>query len=427
VLRADSPEHMVDLLAGLTGRWRSAGRNVVVLTDGGGHGAVAADAVGAAGLCTPRLSTALGERLTAALWPQSTVANPVDLAGAGEQDPFSYGRGLGVLLDSDEVDGVLLTGYFGGYSLMASSLAGREVAAAGDLADRIAGQSKPVVVHSVYPDSPSSRQLRAAGVAVHRDASRAVAVLAALCRATPATRSDRLTLPVPAAPFPDSDYGSVRELLVAAGVPFPAGAVVGDESALEAELPALLASGPVVLKALGRLHKSDAGGVVLGLADRSAALAAYRDLQARLAPAAVSVEQQADARAGVELIVGVRHDPVFGPVLMVGLGGVFTEVLDDVALALAPASPATATELLTSLRGFPLLAGARGRPPVDLDALAALIARVSATAAAHPELAELEINPVLATPTGALGLDARAVARQSLSPTVLPTTTSPAV
>ncbi len=119
----------------------------------------------------------------------------------------------------------------------------------------------------------------------------------------------------------------------------------------------------------------------------------------------------ADTAAGVEVIVGSRLDPRFGPVLMVGLGGILTEVLDDVAFALGPVSTATAAELLLSLRGAPLLTGTRGRPPVDLDALAALVARVSAVAAAHPELAELEINPVLATPQGAVGLDARAIAR----------------
>jgi acetate---CoA ligase (ADP-forming) len=130
---------------------------------------------------------------------------------------------------------------------------------------------------------------------------------------------------------------------------------------------------------------------------------------ARLAPPAVSVEVMAALDGGVELIVGCLRDPRFGPVVMVGLGGVFAEVLGDTAVALAPVSSDGARTLLTSLRGAPLLAGARGRAPVDLDALADLVARVSAVAAAHPELAELEVNPVLATPSGALALDARAV------------------
>ena len=411
VLRAESPEHLVDLVAGLDSPRRSTGRRVAVLTDGGGHGAVAADALGAAGLHTPVLSPALRARLSELLWPQSAVANPVDLAGMGEQDPLSYLRATSALLESGEVDGVLLTGYFGGYSLLPTSLAQRELTTAADLVSRITGQTKPVVVHTVYPDSPSSRVLRGAGVPVHRDAGRAAAVLAGCCRPVPATRTDDLVLPAPAVAMTATDYGTVRDMLTRAGVPFPAAATVTDEAGLRCVLPDMLTLRPVVLKALGLLHKSDAGGVVVDLRDETQTVAAYRDLVARLSPPGVSVEQQADRSAGVELIVGCRRDQCFGPVLMVGLGGVFTEVLDDVAVALAPVSAATAAELLLSLRGAPLLTGARGRPPVDLDALATLASRLSSVAAGHPELSELEINPVLATPQGVLSLDARAVAQ----------------
>jgi acyl-CoA synthetase (NDP forming) len=251
--------------------------------------------------------------------------------------------------------------------------------------------------------------LRSAGVPVHRDAGRAAAVLAGCCRPVPATLLDDIALPAPAVPLAATDYGTVRDMLAGAGLPFPAAATVADEAGLRAVLPDLLALGPVVLKALGLLHKSDSGGVLLGLRDEAETVAAYRDLVARLAPPGVSVEQQADRSTGVEVIVGCRSDPCFGPVLMVGLGGVFTEVLDDVAVALAPVSVATAGELLLSLRGAPLLTGARGRPPVDLHALATLASMLSDVAAEHPELGELEINPVLATPQGAIGLDARAV------------------
>ena len=148
-----------------------------------------------------------------------------------------------------------------------------------------------------------------------------------------------------------------------------------------------------MLKATGRLHKSEGGGVVLGLADRDAARAAYDDLVARLAPPAVSVEEMADLSVGVELIVGSVRDPKFGPVVMVGLGGIFTEVLADTACAIAPVSADAARELLLSLQGAPLLLGARGRPAVDLDALAELVARVSLLAAAHPEVGGAGAQP----------------------------------
>jgi len=112
---------------------------------------------------------------------------------------------------------------------------------------------------------------------------------------------------------------------------------------------------------------------------------------------------------GIELLVGARRDARFGPVALAGLGGVYAEVLDDVAVALAPVGDDQAERMLRSLRGAALLRGARGRPPVDVRAAARALAALSRLAAAHPEIAEIEVNPLLALPDGALGLDARIV------------------
>jgi acyl-CoA synthetase (NDP forming) len=117
----------------------------------------------------------------------------------------------------------------------------------------------------------------------------------------------------------------------------------------------------------------------------------------------------ADTAAGVELIVGCRRDPRFGPLLLVGLGGIHAEVLGDTAVALAPVAANQAEELIRSLRGAPLLLGARGRPSLDVAAAARVAAALSRLAAEHAELAELEVNPLLVLPEGALGLDARVV------------------
>jgi len=403
--RVDHPTQMADLLVGLRSTRRMAGRRVAVLTDGGGHGAVAADALASAGLLTPVLTGPVTAELEAALWAQATVTNPVDLAGAGEQDAASYARGVQVLLDCDQVDGVLLTGFFGGYSTEQSNLTEPELAAARQMAEVVTAQGKPLVAQTIHPDSPAAQLLRAAGVPVHRDVDRACAVLAGLVE----SGTSGLAEPVPAAqpPVSDTSYAAARAFFGRAGVAFPEAVSVSDEAGLEAALDTV--GLPVVLKATGRAHKSEGGGVVVGLADRDAARAAYADLVARLAPPAVSVEAMADPVDGVELVVGCVRDPKFGPVVLVGLGGVFTEVLADTACAIAPVSSGAARGLLTSLQGAPLLAGARGRAPVDLDALADLVARVSRLAAAHPELAELELNPVLARPGGVLALDARIV------------------
>jgi acyl-CoA synthetase (NDP forming) len=409
VHRVETPAQMVDLLVALAGGRRAGGPRTAVLTDGGGHGAVAADAVHAAGLESPQLTADLGRRLRLALWEQSSTVNPVDLAGAGEQDPSSYARGLATLLASDEVDSVLWVGYFGGYALSPGSLGPREVAAAHEVVDAVAAQDKPVVVQTIFPDSPSVQVLRAAGIPVYRGMAEAAGALRALSRRPSPARWDALHLPVPHPPLTDTGYVETRDLLVRQGVAFPAMSVVHDEAGLDALLESRSLSYPVVLKAMGLLHKSDAGGVVLALADETSVRSAYAEVRARLDPPAMTVETMADLSSGIEVIVGVQHDVRFGPVLMVGLGGVLTEVLGDVAFALAPVSSATAASLLRSLHGAALLAGVRGRPAVDVPALAATIAAVSAVAAAHPELAELEVNPVLALPRGTLALDARAV------------------
>ena len=162
---------------------------------------------------------------------------------------------------------------------------------------------------------------------------------------------------------------------------------------------------PVVLKALGALHKSDSGGVVLGLRDADELGAAVE----RLAAAAYSVEAAENTAAGLELLVGARRDPRFGAVVVVGAGGTYTELFRDTVVALAPVDVPGAEVLLRSLACAPLLSGARGRPPLDVAAAASAVAALSQFAASHPEIAEVEVNPLLVREAGAVGLDARIV------------------
>ncbi len=169
---------------------------------------------------------------------------------------------------------------------------------------------------------------------------------------------------------------------------------------------------PVVVKALGLLHKSDAGGVALGIEDEQA----LRESLARMATLSAegySVERMAPVGDGVELIAGSIQDARFGPVVLVGLGGVYAELLDDTAVALAPVDASQAEKLIRSLRGSAILAGARGRPPMDVATAAEAVAALSRLAASRPDLGEIEINPLLVTPDGALALDARALSGEN--------------
>ncbi|MFD9477677.1 acetate--CoA ligase family protein [Streptomyces nojiriensis] len=416
-----TPREMTVVLAALGAGVRTAGRRTAVFTDGGGHGAVAADAAEDAGLDVPELGGPTQDRLRTVLWEQSSVGNPVDLAGMGEQRPLSYADTVGALLAAHEVDAVLMTGYFGGYAAAEGGLGGGpaggsvlaegEARAAKEIVAHLASAPKPLVVQSMYPRSPSCRVLAEAGVPVFdatEDAARALAAMAGR-RAADADRPGVPPLPPAAAPPADLGYHGIRALLDAAGVPFPAAREITDEAGLLAAAAEF--DGPYVLKALHVLHKSDAGGVALRLADPDALLAAYREMHARLGAPACSVEAMADLTDGIELIVGVNQDPRFGPIALVGLGGVLTEALRDVAFALAPVPAWRAEALLRGLRSAALLDGVRGRPAVDVAAAAAVIERITTVAAAHPDIAELEVNPLLVRPDGALALDARAVLR----------------
>ncbi|WP_407547932.1 acetate--CoA ligase family protein [Streptomyces sp. Pv4-95] len=418
-----TPHEMTVVLAALHAGRRATGRRTAVCTDGGGHGAIAADAVEAAGLDVQELGGAAQEQLSTLLWEQSAVGNPVDLAGMGEQNPHSYGDTVTALLGMDEVDSVLLTGYFGGYSAATGGLGGPaadsgtsgggSALAAGELetAHQMAGQAaradKPFVVQSMFPDAPSCRTLVEAGIPVFASTEDAARALAAMTVPEAAGPAGVRLLPPAAPPVVDVGYHAVRALLSAAGVAFPEAREITDEAQLLAAADAF--PGPYVLKALHLLHKSDAGGVALGLPDRASLVTAYREMHARLGASSYSVEAMADTTDGVELIVGVNHDPRFGPVAMVGLGGVLTEALHDVAFALAPVPAERAEQLLAGLRTSALLKGVRGRPAVDIAAAAAAVERITTFAAAHPEITEIEVNPLLVRPDGALALDARAL------------------
>lgn len=173
---------------------------------------------------------------------------------------------------------------------------------------------------------------------------------------------------------------------------------------------------PVVMKIMSPdiSHKSDVGGVVVNLADAEALRAEYGEMMARVQAAAPSarilgVAIQSMAPQGTEVIVGATTDPQFGPVMMFGLGGVFVEVLKDVAFRIVPLEARDARQMVREIKGLPILQGVRGQAPSDLDALEGLILKVSEFMVAHPEVAELDLNPVFAYEDGVLAVDARVV------------------
>lgn len=172
---------------------------------------------------------------------------------------------------------------------------------------------------------------------------------------------------------------------------------------------------PVALKVVADeiTHKTDVGGVELGIADadqlRAAAQRIHDAVSAAASGAAAGLSVQPMAAPGTEVILGITQDQQFGPVLMFGLGGVFVEVLKDVAFRVVPLEPRDAAEMIREIQGFAVLEGFRGAEPADLSAIEAMLLQLSDFAQAHPDVAELDLNPVFARPDGAIAVDARIV------------------
>ncbi|MFI5659837.1 acetate--CoA ligase family protein [Streptomyces sp. NPDC051684] len=382
---------------------------IAVIGDSGGQGALAADSFAACGFDVPALSPATVDALGTHLPPGAGRANPVDLAGAGERDLATYARVAEALLGSGDADTVVLTGYFGDYASANPAQEKRECEIAHALADAAHAAGRPLLVHTMARDTAALTVLRQRGVPVHERVEQAATALAGAVRlaaTTPCLPQERTTPPA-AYEVEDGGYERVRELLASYGVAFPTAEFVTDaDAAVEA---AYRTGYPLVLKAMGLAHKTEAGGVALHLADEAALRAAFARMREATGAERYAVEAMATPPYARELIIGVRRDAAFGPVVMVGAGGVTAELHADTALAPAPLTPARARALLLELRHAPLLTGWRGAPAVHLEAAAAAICAVAQAAADHPELTDLEVNPLLVHPGGAIALDAHGV------------------
>ena len=205
-----------------------------------------------------------------------------------------------------------------------------------------------------------------------------------------------------------------KAILEEAGVPTTGARLA--TSAAEAEAAARETGFPVALKVVSPdiSHKSDVGGVKLNLSTTDEVKAAFAEIMAAAKKAQpdatiTGVSVQKMARPGIELIIGMSQDPQFGPVLMFGLGGIFVEVLKDVSFRLVPLTPRDARQMVQEIKGRPLLEGFRGQEPADIAALEGLLLRLSDFVEKHPEIAELDLNPVFAYKDGALAVDARIV------------------
>lgn len=412
VYRAHSIDELMDVAyAASRGRF-PAHRGLGVVTVSGGVGVLMADAAAAVGAELQPLSETTQASLKALL-PFAGTRNPVDVTAQILNDPELVEPMLELLLGEARTASVIV---FLSHLGLNPTIIAKLMPGLKRIAERHAGRYLSVSLLA-HPDV--RRDLEAAGYAVFEDPTRAVHAVAALAGfrySFERAAEPEAVLPEPASIAAGTRFteNQAKELLRHAGLH-----VTREQLATSADDAARCAAEigfPVVLKIVSAdiAHKSDIGGVVLNLVDEAAVRLAFeriRENVARALPEAriEGVLVAAMIPAGVETILGVVRDPLFGPIVMVGLGGIFVELLRDIVFRPAPISVADAQEMINRLRGRALLDGIRGAPPADIDALAEAISCLSRFAAANADtVASIDINPllVLARGQGAIALDA---------------------
>ncbi len=441
--RTDELLHVAETLASQPAVRGAAG--IAILSDGGGQGTLASDALSDLGAPLAVLSRPTRDALRARLGPASAVGNPVDLAGSADADPEAFGRALEILAADPGVGAVLVVGLFGGYAIrFAEELAEAEVRAAHAMARAMRAHDKALVVHSMYAVRRSAPLLAlgearvpvvesldvacrcvaetwrrgrllerrcwrpggggGAGTAAHPAAAHSVDAPPALAAARASGR-DTLTEP------------EARALLVDAGLAFASATlcVNADQAAAAVEALSTRAALKVVSPRIP--HKTDAGGIMLGVGSAAEARTAFRAIEERTAGwlAAEGLPSGIDgvlvtpmlAPPLAELLVGARRDPEVGPVLTVGAGGLWVEVLADVAHRVLPVDADDIAEMLTEMRTYGLLTGARGRAPADLAAVVTAAEAVARCLLSHEDIAEVEVNPLFVYASGVAAADAR--------------------
>ena len=428
VIRTDTLEQMFDVAELLANQPAPKGDRVAIVTNAGGLGILCADTCDANGLKVPTLSEATKAKLREFLPAEASVENPVDMiASAGDQD---YRRAIRTAAEDPDVDAMIVI-----YIPPQVEKAAAIVRAIGEAVRDVGGRIP--VATTLMGGTTVRAELRADGMKVP---SFSFPEQAAIALARAAAYGRWRTRPEGTVPRfedvrRDEAYAVIagalgrasgwltaeelEELLGYYGLPVARSARAATPE--EAGAAAARLGAPVALKAFGSdiVHKTDVGAVRLGLNGLEEVTAAAREMARRIREAGLTLEGflvQEMVTGGVEMLVGVAQDPLFGPVVACSAGGTAAELLRDVSVRIAPITDLDASEMVRSLKTFPLLDGYRGAPKADVAALEEVILRVSAMVDAHPSIAEMDCNPVMVLPRGAVIVDARVRVQEPAPP-----------
>jgi len=406
----ETMEELVDVTE-LLARFKPPVKGPGIITNSGAVKGFALDFCDAIGLDVPRLEPATVAALKRTLPAYASLENPVDITAHVLRDLTLWPKTAEALLADPGVGSLCLPMVAGTLKYAMDKF--------NVLAPALAQHDKPSLIALLGDDFPVPLEFliafREKGVPVLRSTERALRALAHVTsygRALAETSGTIATIDAP----PLTGRGTLPEYqgktyLAALGITVPEGGLARDVA--EAKAIARRLGYPVVLKAQAAAlaHKSDAGGVALNIADETALEATWRDMHARMAKAqpglvldGILVEDM--AAKGTELIVGARRDPDWGPVVLAGLGGIWTEALADVRLMPPDLARDQIVAEIGRLKGARLLGGLRGASPVDIPAIADVVSRIGALMSARPEIREIDINPLVAYPHGVLALDA---------------------
>jgi acetyltransferase len=418
IVRVGSVGELFDVSVALAEQPAAAGPRVAVLTNAGGPGILATDALVGLGATMASFSAETTAVLRRSLHTEASVSNPVDLLASAEAR--DYDVAVRAVLRDPGVD-ALLAIFAPPIRVDAGPVAQAIAAACAE-----AGGGKSVAACLMTKSRSASegqRRLREARIPTYpfpEEAARAVAALVAHGAgrtrpddAVPDVRPDRERAATVvraareraagSARAPALDLGEALDLVAAYGIP---AAPTAFPASLEDALDAAVRLGwPVVLKvdAPAIVHRTEVGGVAAGIADEGQLVRAWRrlsDLLREQAGGAGRIAVQRAIGGAREIVLGMTLDAMFGPLIMFGSGGIYVEVIRDVVFRLHPVGPRRAEEMIRQVRAFPLLAGTRGEPPVDLGLLRDVVVRLSALVTDHPQITEIEINPFLVAPAG---------------------------
>jgi acyl-CoA synthetase (NDP forming) len=416
VIRADTLGEMFDLAAALSSQPLPKGRRVAILTNAGGLGILCADACEANGLVVPEPNDEIKRQLRAFLPAAASVGNPVDMIASASADEFR--KAAEILLGAPQLDALIVPVIDVGLAKISEIWRNVQLAAAAVKNNRVA--NKPVL--TCFMDEDKVAGSAASELPNYRFPENTARVLGKLADYAEWLAEPKGTI----IDFEDINAPQARTLCQRAlaerraswlsgdethkvlsdfRLPLPAGRVCSDDD--EAAATAARIGFPVALKLSSRVivHKSEVGGVVLNLGDAPSVRRAFREIQQRLMRENRLKEMdgvlvQPMISGGVEVMIGITQDALFGPLIGFGLGGVHVEILKDVCFRVTPITDRDAAEMVRSIKGFRLLEGYRNHPPADIPAIEELLLRTARLVEEIPEITELDLNPVIVLPPG---------------------------